>query len=415
MPEGEVYGRASPATLPRARLRDYSRKAIERIHEPEPPAPSSEPAPAEVEAAPALMLAPASVLMLQRTAGNAAVARYIRAHALGGDDADADDEDDVGAGPRARVRSRLLVQRQPKPDDGVPDMEELRKELVDLNGMSMDAMLAELGGMPLPKIAQLEQRLETLGGVNTPRLQLALSAPMVKQAGGTPESFGIAHEAELTALGHQDQRDAILRFMGGGKWQPPSIELGDTVMDGKAIVHKGEVRVIKGGALTWPANNPGAIGPEPSGGGFKPPGVYPGKSIGPAKISIFPSEPVGFAAAVAWVRYKAAKGVTFKGFFSSHAPAPKPKDDPAAKKSAAADAGNDPDAYFKNVAKGMGKDPAKTAGLPLSAMDPVEVAKGLQTQEGWGKAGDSLKWDDERLPAKDRLTLIYATWKGLAD
>ena len=63
----------------------------------------------------------------------------------------------------------------------------------------------------------------------------------------------------------------------------------------------------------------------------------------------------------------------------------------------------------------MGKDPAKTAGLPLSAMDPVEVAKGLQTQEGWGKAGDSLKWDDERLPAKDRLTLIYATWKGLAD
>jgi hypothetical protein len=302
----------------------------------------------------------------------------------------------VAAVPPPRRTSVALLQR----DDA------LQQELVVLNGASMESMLGQVDGMDAGKRADLRRELESMGGrVNVPRLRLAFAAVDGKQSGTGAEAFGLGNRGALTDLGHQDQRDAILRFVGGGKWKPPKpLELGDKVMGGRGIVHAKEVKVRKGDALTWQANNPGAIGAEPKQGGFKPPGAYAGKTIGRAAIAIFPDEATGFAAAVAWVKYKAAQGVTFKGFFKAHAPPPKP--------GTPGNIGNDPNAYFNNVAKGMGKNPDAVGHRPLSAMDPTEVAKGLQKMEGWGQGGESLAWDSDKLPEKDRFALLYSEWAG---
>jgi hypothetical protein len=282
------------------------------------------------------------------------------------------------------------------------------EELRELNGRAMGDLLATLGGMDGNRVAELRRSLPLVAGeVNVPRLRVAFEAVAVK-GNGKAHTFALGHRDDMDALEFMNQRDAVLKFVDPGFKPPTAVAFGDKIMGGKAVVHSQRVRIRKGSSLTWQANNPGALGSEPSAGGFKLDayGAYPGKTIGPASIGIFPDEGSGAMALYAWIGYKAGQGATFKGFFASHAPAPA-KD--ASGKEIAGNKGNNPNLYFEEVAKRMGLAPEAVANQPLSSVDVAALAGAMQVQEGW-RVEDEVPWDDEMIPEKDRFLLLYSLW-----
>lgn len=294
------------------------------------------------------------------------------------------------------------LQRQ-TPADPSRDQDDPVAELKKLNGKSMSDLLATLAGLDSDKFTRLQTALpQAAGQVHMPRLRVAFKA--VQNKGTSAAPFALANRADLTALEFMGQRDAVLQFVDPGFKPPAQLQLGDKLMGGKAIIHSLHLRVRTGAGFTWQANNPGAIGSEPSKSGFKTEafGSYTGKVIGPAHIGIFPDAGTGLSALHAWIQYKADKGLSFKSFFSAHAPAPKSKEDKG-------NVGNNPNLYFEEVAKRMGLNPDAVANKPLATIDIAEMAKAIQVQEGWLE-GKELSWDDSQIPEKDRFALLYSEW-----
>lgn len=301
------------------------------------------------------------------------------------------------------VRRLVKVLQRQTPADPGTDQDDPVAELKKLNGKSMSDLLVTLAGLDNDKFTRLQTALpQAAGQVHVPRLRVAFKAVQSKGTGAAP--FALENRADLTALEFMDQRDAVLRFVDPGFKAPAQLQLGDKLMGGKAIIHGLHLRVRTGAGFTWQANNPGAIGSEPSKSGFKTEafGSYAGKVIGPAHIAIFPDEGTGLSALHAWIQYKADKGLSFKGFFAAHAPAPKSKEDKG-------NVGNNPNLYFEEVAKRMGLNPDAVANKPLAAIDIAEMANAIQVQEGW-LVGKELGWDDPQIPENDRFALLYSEW-----
>ncbi len=290
-----------------------------------------------------------------------------------------------------------------QPADPASVQEDPVAELKKLNAKSIDELLTTLVGLDSEQFFRLQAAIpQAAGQVHVPRLRLAFGAAISK---GVPAAhFALENRADLTALEFMGQRDAFLRFVDPGFKPPTQLHLGDKLMNGKAIIHSQHLRLRTGAGFTWQANNPGAIGSEPSESGFKTQafGAYAGKVIGPAHIAIFPDEGTGLSALYAWIQYKANKGLSFKGFFSAHAPTPKGKEDKG-------NVGNNPSLYSEEVAKRMGLDPNAVANKPLSSIDTEAMASAIQVQEGW-LVGKQLGWNDEQIPEKDRFALLYSEW-----
>lgn len=335
----------------------------------------------------------AALLQLQRAAGNGAVGWLLSARGA------------AGATPALPV---LTVQRDPPPPSGDsplgkddPDY----TELIRLNGLPMDALLVAVDGADRGK---LRPKIRSAWGVNFERMELAFSAAEGK--GTASMDFAFSHYTALRKLGFRDQRDAVLRFVDPGFQPPRKLEPGDTLhIDGLlAIVHRGHIRKqrSKADGLPWIAYNPGAVGNAPA---WKSPGGY-GKTIGPASINIYASEPEGMAGLTSWVQFNADRKVSFAGFFKIHAPAPNPAMGAAAK-------GNDPLAYFNRVARQLGLDPGKpgVATMPLAGLNAGAVARAITAVgEGYARGGDTLTWpaDEARLDRATWFAIMYWETEG---
>jgi len=279
--------------------------------------------------------------------------------------------------------------------------EDDKKALLELNGYPMDALLTAVAGLDDKKRELYGRYLDKVPGLNPRRMTVAFRAVTARRAGTTAHDFAFS-DPEMYAmcrnLGYRDQREAVFRFVEPGFQPPKLLDPGSAVKfkDGRdGIVHRGTIkRQAAKNQLPWMCNNPGALGNGPS---FKSPNTYPGKTIGPAAINIYPSEADGMAGLVAWIDFQAnVNHATFGGFFQAHAPADDGK---------AGNKGNDPDKYFRAVAGAMGLDPDKTRGTSLKTMNAAAIASAIRAVgEGYRLGGDTLSWP------KDEAALDRETW-----
>jgi hypothetical protein len=342
-----------------------------------------------------------SLLTLQRSCGNAAVVQLL--------------------GRRGRAP---VLQRHPLSAD---DKQKLKDELRELNGLEINALMNAMAGKDADTRAHyLELMGEVAGFTHEERLRVSINAG--QHSRGSAASFALANQSDLTAVRYMDQIDAILRRVGAGKGLLKALQSGDKLAtnlggDG-AIVRASTVRVRTGGALTWMAANPGAIGASPA---FRPTGAYEGKTVGSAGLSIFPDDATGESGLLQWIKFNADRGLSVGGFFHAHAPTADDLIRRATKAGKTPDAaqievmkkatrGNDPEKYLEIVARALGLDANAVRNQPLSAVDAKAVATAIKERgEGW-VVGRELSYDeaiaDTALPEASRFRVLYTKWAG---
>jgi len=372
-----------------------------------------------------------SLLALQRAAGNAAVSRLVEGTQAGGGGSPGGD-DEIGAGRRAltgsRAGARGLVQRHTiDAEAGKDERDRIKQELIGLDGQEINGLLDAMTAADAHKrghFRELTADPEVAGRTHEQRLRVAIDA--VSSTGGTVADFALAHRDDLEAIGHIDQIDAILRRVGKFDAKPlaPGDTLDTTLGAAGAVYREEHVRVRKSQALTWMASNPGAIGEASA---FKLPGAYPGKTVGPARIAIFPNDAAGDEGLLRWIGFNADRGLTVGSFFHSHAPTGEDlvrryqkqhggEDPPPEKQAAmmAATKGNNPERYLETVAGALGTTADALRNKALGAVDHKAVAKAIkELGEAW-IVGDEMKIDaavaNASLPAPTRFKLLYTKW-----
>lgn len=269
----------------------------------------------------------------------------------------------------------------------------------------MADLLGTLSSMDRSHVTLLYGKLTAVAGqVHIPRLRAAFVAIQFK--GTNAATFVLATWGDLRAIGYIDQIDIILHFVDSDFTPPAPIGVGDKFrIGGKlAVLHMGGF--VRIGSPTYVAFNPGAIGSGPS-FDLTEYGAYPGKTVGSARIAVFPDESAGLSGLYAWINFNVNRNMSFVGFFKAHAPKAKNKRDKANK-------GNDPLAYFRAVAKGMGyQNPDAQTGKFLSqvlAEKSIEdMARAMQIVEGW--QGVTTTWADDKLvDNKNRFRILYTSW-----
>jgi hypothetical protein len=407
---------------------DEASRVEQAIQQPEPDRTPSHDL-ASVAAGEAAHLGVATLLALQRTAGNAAVARLVegrRGRSLG--DGSGGDEDELDRGRRVALRStagglgRRPLQRHPLSDD---ERTKLEDELKEMNGLEINALLDAFAAKDAHTRAHYAEIAGTIAGaVHEERLRVCAAA--VESKGGSVTDFALDHKDDLTAVHYIDQITAILRRVGPFDAKPlqPGDRLKTKLGADGAIYRPDKVRIRKTDALDWMACNPGAVAEGPS---FKPADAYAGKTVGGAQLSVFPDDKAGEAALMQWLQFNAKRGMTFGGFFHAQAPTaeelierwkkqhggePPPPEKVAAIK--AATRGNNPETYLKRVAKYIGEDPEKVRGTPLAKMNLAKVAKGIQYEVEKWIVGDDPPIDDAigdgSLPTETRFRLLFTKW-----
>jgi hypothetical protein len=288
-----------------------------------------------------------------------------------------------------------------------------KKEMLELNGKEIGALLAALEGLDAAKRAKYEGQIDKVAGLNPRRMRLSFKAVTAKQAGKPAKDFAFDNWDLCRDL-YMGQRQTVFKYVEPGLKDPKKIEPGDLIKfkDGRqGVAHQGYVRrQAAKNQVTWMANNPGGLA---SAGVLEAATRYPGKKID-GRLDVFPSYEAGVEGIRAFLKVMSGLGRTVTGYVNAHAPGPLPVDpkeatDPELKKKNDAQrhatAGNNPKGYLDELMGSVKVPPtahpthwppekrmAKLADLTADEFEQLvqAIAHGPEGYDTTG--GDELRW-----------------------